>query len=100
MVTDPDHRRRGYGRAVMERAHELMQSFANVDFAVLFSSEMAVPFYVSLGWRAVLGPVTCEQPSGRISYTETLPTAPVMVLALRPSGDWPDGPVEVQGLPW
>jgi aminoglycoside 2'-N-acetyltransferase I len=100
VVTDPDHRRRGYGRAVMERAQELMRSFVDVEFAVLFSSVMAVPFYEGLGWRAIRGPVTCDQPSGRIDYTETLPTAPVMVLGLRTSADLPAGPVDVRGLPW
>lgn len=100
VVTDPDQRRRGYGRAVMERAGELMQSFADVELAVLFSSVMAVSFYESLGWRAIRGPVTCDQPGGPIDYTETLPTAPVMVLGLRPSADLPAGPVDVRGLPW
>jgi aminoglycoside 2'-N-acetyltransferase I len=99
VVTDPDHRRRGYGRAVMERAHALMGSFADCDFALLFSSVMAVPFYESLGWRALDGSVTCEQPGGRIDYTDALPTAPVMALALRPA-DLPSGPIDVLGLPW
>jgi aminoglycoside 2'-N-acetyltransferase I len=100
VVTDPDQRRRGYGRAVMEQAQELMRSFADCEFALLFSSVMAVPFYETLGWRAIPGPVTCAQPTGRIDYTEALPSAPVMVLALRRSTDLPAGPVEVRGLPW
>jgi GNAT superfamily N-acetyltransferase len=100
VVTDPDQRRRGYGRAVMERAQELMRPFADCEFAVLFSSVMAVPFYEDLGWRATRGPVTCDQPGGPIDYTEALPTAPVMVLGLRPSADLPDGPIDVRGLPW
>jgi GNAT superfamily N-acetyltransferase len=100
VATDPGYRRRGYGRAVMERAHELMRSFPDCDFALLFSSVMAVPFYESLGWRSVRGAVTCEQPGGPIDYTEALPTAPVMVLALRQSGDLPAGPVHVPGFPW
>jgi aminoglycoside 2'-N-acetyltransferase I len=100
VVTHPDERRRGYGRAVMEQAQDLMRSFADCDFALLFSSVMAVPFYENLGWRAIRGPVTCDQPSGRIDYTETLPTAPVMVLALRPSAYLPAGPIDVRGLPW
>jgi aminoglycoside 2'-N-acetyltransferase I len=99
VVTDPDRRRRGYGRAVMERAHDVMQSFPDCEFALLFSSVMAVPFYESLGWRTLRGPVTCDQPSGRID-TKKLPTAPVMVLGLLSSADWPAGPVDVQGLPW
>lgn len=100
VVTDPDHRRRGYGRAVMEQAQDLMRSLAGVEFALLFSSVMAVPFYESLGWCAIRGPVTCDQPSGRINYTEALPTAPVMVLRLRASAELPVGPVDVQGFPW
>ena len=100
VVTDPDYRRRGYGRAVMERAHELMRSFADCDVALLFSSVMAVSFYESLGWRTVDGPVTCDQPGGRIDYTDALPTAPVMALALRHAAGLPFGPIHVQGFPW
>lgn len=100
VLTDPEQRRRGYGRAVMEQAQELMGSFADCEFAVLFSSVTAVPFYEDLGWCAIRGPVTCDQPGGRIDYTETLPTAPVMVLGLRPSADLPAGPVDVWGFPW
>jgi aminoglycoside 2'-N-acetyltransferase I len=100
VVTDPDYRRRGYGRAVMARAHELMRSFADCDVALLFSSVMAVPFYESLGWRPVAGSVTCEQPAGRIDYTQALPTAPVMALPLRHAGELLFGPIHVQGFPW
>ena len=100
VVTDPDHRRRGYGRAAMQSAHKLMRSFGDCEFALLFSSVMAVAFYDDLGWRAIGGPVTIDQPTGRINYTQTLPRAPVMALALRPSASLPAGPIEVQGLPW
>jgi GNAT superfamily N-acetyltransferase len=100
VVTDPDQRRRGYGRAVMESELDLMRSFADCDFALLFSSVMAIPFYESLGWRPIRGPVACDQASGRIDYTQTLPTAPVMMLALRPSTDLPAGRVGVAGFPW
>ena len=100
VITDPDHRRRGYGRAVMDCAHELVRSFADCDFALLFSSVMAAPFYESLGWRAIRESVTCDQPGGRIDYTATLPTAPVMALALRQPADLPATPIHVCGFPW
>ena len=100
VMTDPDQLRRGYGRAVMERAHELMRSFPGCEVALLFSTVMAVPFYEALGWRAIPGPVTCDQPDGPINYTEALPTAPVMALPLRPSADLPSGPLEAVGFPW
>jgi GNAT superfamily N-acetyltransferase len=100
VVTDPDHRRRGYGRAVMERAHELMRSFADCEFALLFSSVMAVPFYEDLSWRTISGPVLCDQPEGVTNYTESLPSAAVMALGLRLPVDLPSGTVDVHGLPW
>jgi aminoglycoside 2'-N-acetyltransferase I len=101
VLTDPDHRRRGYGRAVVEKAQELMRSYGDCDVALLFSSEMAVPLYESLGWLRVEGPVTCEQPGGRITYTDTLPpTAPVMALLLRMHAELPRGPIDLHGLPW
>ncbi|MGN6791222.1 MAG: GNAT family N-acetyltransferase [Streptosporangiaceae bacterium] len=100
VFTHPDQRRRGYGRAVMERAQELMLSFPDCHLAVLFSSVMAVPFYESLGWRAIPGPVTVDQPGGRIDYTAALPGAPVMVLPLTQPASVPPSTVYVRGLPW
>jgi GNAT superfamily N-acetyltransferase len=100
VMTDPEYRRRGYGRVVMERAHELMRSFADCEFGLLLSSVMAVPFYEAIGWRTVAGPVTCEQPEGHIDYTRRLPAAPVMALMRDPARPPPSGPIDVRGLPW
>lgn len=101
VATDPGFRRQGYGRAVMERAHELMRSFPDCDFALLISSVMAVPFYESLGWKVVPGSVTCEQPDGRIVYTDTLPPdAPVMGLLLDEGATLPSSSIHVCGFPW
>ena len=99
VMTHPDHRRRGYGTAVMERAREIVRS-RDVELALLFSSVMAVPFYEKLGWRKVAGPVFCDQPDGRIDYTARLPQAPVMALVLRPGLEPVRGPIDVRGLPW
>jgi hypothetical protein len=85
----------------MQAAHDLMRSFPDCNFALLFSSAMAVPFYKSLGWQVVAGTVTCEQPDGRIDYTASLPPeAPVMALALREDAALPSASIHVCGLPW
>jgi hypothetical protein len=84
----------------MEEAHKLMRSFGDCDFALLFSTVMAVPFYESLGWQSVPGPVICDQPGGHIDYTRIRPTAPVMALSLLDSADLPSGVVRVRGFPW
>jgi hypothetical protein len=66
---------------------------------MLLSSEMAVPFYQSLGWQIVEGPVFCDQPAGKISLAEALPERPAMVLL--PDGrDPPRGAVDLCGLPF
>jgi GNAT superfamily N-acetyltransferase len=100
VMTDPAYRRLGLGRTVMERTHELIRSLAGCDFGLLFSSVMAVPFYESLGWQAVEGPVICEQPGGRINYTERLPMAPVMARMRDPRLRPPSSAIDVMGPPW
>jgi GNAT superfamily N-acetyltransferase len=100
VMTDPERRRHGYGRTVMARAHEVIRSLEDCEFALLFASVMAVPFYKELGWRVVSGPVFCEQPTGVVDYTQLLPTAPVMVLTRSPGDPLPKSPIDVRGLPW
>jgi GNAT superfamily N-acetyltransferase len=100
VMTHPEHRRRGYGQLVMREVHKLMATLPAAEFGLLFSSEMAVPFYEALGWRSINGPVTCEQDGGRIDYTALLPTAPVMVLMPDPALPPPDAAIDVVGQPW
>lgn len=97
--TDPAYRRRGFGAAAMRRAADFIRQEPRPDLALLLSSEMAVPFYRSLGWRAIAGPVLCEQPGGTVNLTETLPNNPAMVL-LPVGGQVPRGTVDLCGFPW
>jgi aminoglycoside 2'-N-acetyltransferase I len=100
VMTHPAYRRFGYGRLVMERAHALFADLG-VDFGLLFSSEMAVPFYESLGWRRVSNPVTCEQPGGPIRYQDHIPaSAPVMARMPSSAAQMPTGTIDLLGLPW
>ncbi len=99
MRTDPAHRRRGFGKAAMERAAEFIWNELRPEMGMLLSSEMAVPLYQGLGWKIVTGPVYCDQPTGRINYSERLPNAPAMVL-LPEDGEAPTGPIDLCGLPF
>ncbi len=97
--TDPARRRRGYAGAAMRCAEEFIWRELRPDLAMLHSSVMAVPFYESLGWRAIEGPVSCDQPGGKLVVSEALPQNPFM--ALVPAGQkLPRGPVDLCGLPW
>jgi GNAT superfamily N-acetyltransferase len=97
--TDPAYRRRGLGTAAMRCAEDFIWRELQPDLAMLLSSEMAVPFYQSLGWQVIAGPVLCDQPAGKINLTEVLPERPAMVVL--PAGrDLPRGAVDLCGLPF
>lgn len=97
--TDPAHRRRGFGAAGMRAAAEFSRRELRPEFAMLLSSEMAVPFYERLGWRIVAGPILFDQPSGQQDLTVVLPERPAMVLL--PDGRaMPGGPIDLCGLPF
>ena len=98
--TDPAFRRRGYAAAGMRSAQDFIWRELTPDLAMLHSSVMAVPFYESLGWRAVDGPVYCDQPSGKLNVSEKLPKNPIMVLLPPGRHDLPRGPVDLCGLPF
>jgi aminoglycoside 2'-N-acetyltransferase I len=97
--TDPAFRRRGFATAAMQCAQDFIWRELQPDLAMLHSSVMAVPFYQSLGWQIVEGPVFCDQPAGKLNVTEALPHNPIMVLL--PAGrDLPRDPIDLCGLPF
>jgi GNAT superfamily N-acetyltransferase len=97
--TDPAYRRCGLASAAMRAAIDFIWSDLRPDLAMLLSSEMAVPFYQSLGWRIISGPVYFDQPTGKQDLCEVLPERPAMVLL--PEGrDLPRGAVDLCGLPF
>lgn len=99
VLTHPSYRRRGFGRAAMLRGQKAIWEEIQPELALLLSSEMAVPFYQSLGWQVFSGRLLCEQPGGVINYTELLPAQPPML-------QWPQetrreiASVDMCGLPW
>jgi ribosomal protein S18 acetylase RimI-like enzyme len=98
--THPAFRRRGYASAAMRRATEVFWLDLRVELGLLLSSEMAVPFYRSLGWQTINGPVLCEGANGGVvNYTELKPQCPAMAL-VPTDGRLPVGPVDLCGLPW
>jgi GNAT superfamily N-acetyltransferase len=98
VITHPERRRRGAARLAVRCASEMVCNQLGAELALLFSSEMGVPLYTSLGWRPVAGPVMCAQPQGTLNWTEELPSKPVLALACK--GQVPDGAIDVRGLPW
>jgi GNAT superfamily N-acetyltransferase len=66
------------------------------DLAMIFCDRGLVPLYESRGYAAVAAGVWVDQPSGRISMP-----VPAMWRRLRPAAStWPEGRVDIRGLPF
>ena len=98
VVAHPERRRRGAATLAVRSASRVVCDQLEAEFALLFSSEMGVPLYTSLGWRPVAGPVVCAQPQGTLSWTREFPSKPVLALPCK--GQVPEGAIDVAGLPW
>ncbi|MEU6134251.1 GNAT family N-acetyltransferase [Nocardioides sp. NPDC047086] len=64
--TDPDHRRRGLGGAVMSLLVAAARE-AGAGHGLLVASEMGEPLYAGLGWRAEARLVTARSPAPHTS---------------------------------
>jgi hypothetical protein len=62
--------------------------------AVICPAESA-DFYRALGWQAVDAPISCDQPAGRVILSNEL-----MLVWPCQAMPWPEGPVDLCGLPW
>ena len=92
--THPEWQRRGLGSALIQSANAFLQDELKVDFGLLVCSEKRSHFYAGLGWQVVKGPLLVDQPSGKVelkAVTMILPCA---------QQTWPEGVIDLCGLPW
>ncbi|MBC7933647.1 MAG: GNAT family N-acetyltransferase [Rubrivivax sp.] len=94
VVTVPEAQGRRHVHAAMQRAAEFICEKLRAEFGMLFCLPRLAPFYARQGWQLVEETVEFEQPTGKV-------VSPFRVMVL-PCGErtWPEGPVEVGGLPW
>ena len=65
-----------------------------VNFGLLFCGYRMEPFYQSLGWQTVSAPVYFNQPDHKLLEDGLLMALPCGLVS------WPQGVVDVRGLPW
>ena len=94
VMVRPAWRQRGVASLLLERATAHMRDVLRVDFGLLVCRDEVAPVYEKAGWRTVAGPTAFEQPSGRATYRRL-----TMVLPLGGAG-WPEGEIDLRGLPW
>jgi predicted N-acetyltransferase YhbS len=91
--TAPEWRGLGLAGEAMRRSMALMRDL-QMEFGLLFTGDTLPEFYGALGWKSIAAPTSYTWPEGRISQdgdTMIWPTAGQL---------WPDGEVDVNGLPW
>jgi len=97
--TDPDYRGQGVASAAVSCVAAFLCAELGATAGLLLASRMGAPVYSRLGWRVVDGPLQCDQPAGPLLWTAAFPDKPAMAWTCVP-GSLPDGPIDLQGLPW
>jgi GNAT superfamily N-acetyltransferase len=94
VVTAPEFRGRGIAGALLDESVSFIRNNLHLPFALLTCRLKLEAFYQRLGWKTVTGPTVFTQPDGvRTCKGLTM----VMELGLRV---WPEGPIDLRGLPW
>ena len=94
VCSDPECRGKGYARAALMEAHSYLFEKENISHCVLLTGEDTAPFYEKLGYKIILYPCLMKQGSENVVFDDL-----VLVLS---RGDklWPEGEIDLYGLPW
>jgi aminoglycoside 2'-N-acetyltransferase I len=95
VMTLPTAQRKGFGRAAMLAAHEIIERGKNSAFGLLFCEPKNIGFYQSIGWRVFEGAVIVEQP-GVVGPYHVMPTLVRPFASAAPV----KGTIDLCGLPW
>jgi GNAT superfamily N-acetyltransferase len=94
VATLPEWRRRGLAQAALEKAAAFIRDDLQVEFGLLICNQQMMPYYRKLGWQAVQGPLTFNQPQGQVTFTDVTMILPCTKKA------WPPGTIDLCGPPW
>lgn len=94
VVTAPGYRDRGIASALLGESVAFVKNSLRLPFALLTCRSKLEVFYERSGWKTVKGPTVFAQPDG-VRPCKGL----TMVLECGPRL-WPEGPIDMRGLPW
>lgn len=99
VVTAAPARGQGIGRQVIASLQGAMQSSARADFGLLGCRPEVVPFYQSCGFSLIEAVIRDVSPGDAKTVVES--DGPTLVCSgTRPVEAWPQGIVDLRGLPW
>ncbi len=93
VVTLPEFQGRGFGKACIQEAERVLREEWGLRHGLLFCFPRLKAFYEALGWVARREPVWISQPQGRVAFPE-------FSMAREWGLEWPEGEIEVGGMPW
>jgi GNAT superfamily N-acetyltransferase len=93
-VTPPEHRRKGYARALMEQIELFIFKDLKADCGLLLCRDHLVSYYQSLGWYTVSCPLVFNQQDGKKTWAANT------MLCTQPSGKFAPSNIDLQSLPW
>lgn len=95
----PDARGAGVGSEVLSALQEAVRGYAPADFGFLGCREEVVPFYESCGHARIHSLVLDVSPRDAITLVRS--HGPTVICAgTRSVDDWPEGAIDLRGLPW
>lgn len=94
VVTVPEYRGRGIASVLLDESIAFIKKRLSLPFALLTCNSRLEVFYKRLGWKTVKGPTVFTQPDG-VRTCRGL----TMVVECG-SRSWPEGPINLRGLPW
>jgi predicted acetyltransferase len=94
IATKVEWRQRRYASAALKVAQDFLHDPLRVDFSLMISTEEMISHYNKVGWSVVAHSLTIDQPDGKAKLDY-----PVMVLPVCRQ-DWPEGEIDLCGLPW
>ena len=95
VMTREAWRNRGVATAMLDASARLMDERLGAEFGLLLCRPEVQRVYANSGWRTVEGPTFFDQPSGRARYPRL-----TMILPVASAHEWPDGEIDLCGLPW
>ncbi|WP_426997853.1 GNAT family N-acetyltransferase [Pseudarthrobacter sp. N5] len=99
VITRAESRGIGIGRQVLSALQEASHGLAPADFGLLGCREDVVPFYRSCGFFRVDSLIRDICPHDAMTVVGS--HGPTMICAgTRPVEAWPEGDIDLRGLPW
>lgn len=98
VATHPQFQNRGLGRMLMSELHSNLQAKTTVAFAYLQCRTAVLGFYTRVGWYEVTNQVQYIDPD---TNQLTIGDSHSLILPVLETLDqWPDGNIDLQGMPW